>query len=43
MFKESQPTEVQPNLANVKAIEETLEVSGLTAAARHSPPHGQGK
>jgi hypothetical protein len=40
---ENQPTEVQLNLANVKAIEETLEVSGLTAAARHSPPHGQGK
>jgi fatty acid synthase subunit alpha len=30
-FKENQPTEVKPNLANVKAIEETLEVSGSTA------------
>jgi hypothetical protein len=30
-FKENQPTEVKPNLANVKAIEETLKVSGSTA------------
>jgi len=30
-FKETQPTEVKPNLANVKAIEETLSVSGPTA------------
>ena len=30
-FKESQPTEVKPNLANVQAIEETLKLSGSTA------------
>lgn len=30
-FKEGQPTEVKPNLANVKAIEETLQVNGSTA------------
>jgi fatty acid synthase subunit alpha len=30
-FKKNQPTEVKPNLANVKAIEETLKISGSTA------------
>lgn len=30
-FKENQPTEVRPNLANVKAIEEVLKISGSTA------------
>jgi len=30
-FKENQPTEMKQNLANVKAIEETLNVSRLTA------------
>jgi len=30
-FKETQPTEAKPNLANVTAIEETLGVSGSTA------------
>jgi hypothetical protein len=29
-FKQSQPTEVKPNLANVGAIEETLKFSGST-------------
>jgi fatty acid synthase subunit alpha len=29
-FKEDQPTEVKPNLANVQAIEETLKLSGST-------------
>lgn len=27
-FKEKQPTEVKPNIANIKAVEETLKVSG---------------
>jgi fatty acid synthase subunit alpha, fungi type len=30
-FKENQPTEVRPNLANVKAIEEVLNASGSTS------------
>ena len=30
-FKENQPTEMKQNLANVKAIEETLKVSRSTA------------
>lgn len=30
-FKESQPTEMKQNLANVKAIEESLKVSRSTA------------
>ncbi|KAF8271214.1 fatty acid synthase [Lactarius quietus] len=30
-FKEKQPTEVKPDIANVKAIEETLKLSGSTA------------
>jgi fatty acid synthase subunit alpha, fungi type len=30
-FKENQPTEVKQNVANVEAIEETLNVSGSTA------------
>ncbi|KAI9439787.1 fatty acid synthase [Lactarius indigo] len=30
-FKGDQPTETKPNLANVKAIEETLQLSGSTA------------
>jgi hypothetical protein len=30
-FKESQPTEMKQNLANVKAIDETLKVSRSTA------------
>lgn len=31
-FKDNQPTETKPNLANVKAIEEALKVSGSTTA-----------
>jgi hypothetical protein len=35
-FKGNQPTEVNPNLVNVKVIEETLEVSHHTATLQLS-------